>query len=122
MSDLLVNLSGILLITAIVWWFWMSTAEAKKAGQQVIDILVQDGVYSPARIEVPLNQPFTLRFTRQDASPCAEKVIFAELEKTIELALKQPTEIEMTLPQPGEYVFTCDMQMYRGSLLVKSAS
>ncbi len=116
--DLLVSVGGVVLIGLIIWWFWVASAKTTQvATSEAIDILVKDGVYTPARIQVPLNQALVLRFTREDASPCAEKVLFYELELSLELPLGQPTEVELSLEQPGEYHFHCDMQMYRGSLL-----
>ena len=122
MMTLTVNLIGILIIAAIVWWFWLSSVKAKSIdNSQLIEILVKDGVYSPARIEVRANQNFTLRFIRKDASPCAEKVLFDKLDKILELPLDHSIEITLNIAEAGEYAFTCDMQMYRGSLLVKDS-
>lgn len=123
MIDLLINVSGLILIVAIIWWFWLSSVKAKTIdNSQLIEILVQDGVYSPARIEVSANKKFTLRFIRKDASPCAEKVLFEGIDKNLVLPLGQPVEIELSLPTSGEFAFTCEMQMYRGSLLVKDSA
>jgi len=117
--DLLVNIGGVVLIGLIIWWFWIASVKTTQVTtSQAIDILVKNGVYTPARIQVPLNQPLVLRFTREDASPCAEKVLFKELDVSLELPLNKPTELELTLHHPGEYNFHCDMQMYRGSLVV----
>jgi len=118
--DLLINSVGLILIAMIIWWFWMSSPKAKVVDAQLIDILVEDGVYSPANIEVPANQQITLRFIRKDASPCAEKVIFETLDKSLELALGQPTELSLNIADEGEYGFTCEMHMYRGRLIVKA--
>lgn len=116
--DLLVNVAGVVLIVLIIWWFWLASGKTTRlAASRVIDVLVKDGVYTPARIQVPLNQPLVLRFIREDASPCAEKVLFDDLDLSLELPLGQSTEVELTLKEPGEYHFHCDMQMYRGSLL-----
>ena len=80
MTSLLVNLGALGLIALIIWWFWMSRPQARRAqGAQPIEILVDNGVYTPARIEVPVGRPVTLRFVRKDPSPCAEKVLFDEL-------------------------------------------
>lgn len=123
MIDLIINVLGLILITAIIWWFWMSSVKAKTIdSSQLIEILVEDGVYSPARIEVSANKKFTLRFIRKDASPCAEKVLFEGIDKNLVLPLGQPVEIELSLPTSGEFAFTCEMQMYRGSLLVKDSA
>lgn len=116
-----VNLLGIIIIISIIWWFWLSTAQAKVIDKnQLIEILLEDGVYTPARIEVAANKKFTLRFLRKDPSPCAEKVVFDKLDKSLVLPVNQPVELELNIEEAGEYSFTCDMQMYRGSLLVKS--
>ena len=118
--DALINITGFVLIITIIWWFWLSKPKAKSfVGNQVIDIVVEDGVYTPARIEVPRSKTITLRFVRNDASPCAEKVLFDSLNKSLELPLREPVDIELKIEKEGEYEFTCDMKMYRGALLVK---
>jgi len=73
MSMVLINALDAALIGFIVWWFWLSTPKAQRAvARGVIDVLVDGGVYTPARIEVAAGQPVTLRFLRKDPSPCAE--------------------------------------------------
>lgn len=120
MTDVLINFIGVLMIVLIIWWFWIATARAVNINaNRAIDILVKDGVYTPSRIEVPANQDVVMRFVREDASPCAEKVIFGELDKAFDLPLNQPVDVTLHINEPGEYHFSCDMQMYRGTLLVK---
>ena len=97
----------------------MSKPKAQRARTDVIDILVEGGTYSPPRVEVEAGKEVTLRFLRKDASPCAEKVIFDELGINADLPMGQSTEIVVTPPEAGEYAFTCQMQMYRGSLVAK---
>lgn len=118
MNILIVNLTGLLLIGGIVWWFWLSKSRIKLTQvDNFIEVSVKDGVYKPAYIQVQTNHPFTLRFTREDASPCAEIVIFTTLNISQQLPLHQPTDIRLTLKNPGEYEFTCQMGMYRGKLI-----
>jgi plastocyanin domain-containing protein len=115
-----VNLSGIALIGLIVWWFWLSKPKARKAaGTAPIEILVDGGVYTPARIEVARGQPVKLRFLRKDPSPCAEKVLFDDLGISADLPIGRPVELTITPKESGEYAFTCQMQMYRGALVVR---
>jgi len=116
---LAVNLIGLLLIGLIVWWFWLSKPRASLAQSSVVDILVDNGVYTPARIEVRAGESLTLRFLRKDASPCAEKVIFAGMDISRDLPLDENTEIQLPPLSVGEYEFTCQMQMYRGSLVAR---
>ena len=118
MQTLVVNVAGLALICLIVWWFWLSQPKARQVADDVVDILVEDGVYSPSRIEVPAGRKIRLRFLRQDASPCAEKVLFDELGISADLALGQVTEVDVDASEAGEYEFTCQMRMYRGQLVV----
>lgn len=121
MSVWIVDVAGLLAIGLIVWWFWLSKPKAQRATSDVIEIVVDAGVYTPGRIEVVAGKPVRLRFLRKDASPCAEKVLFDDLGIAADLPLGQPVEITVTPKQPGEYAFTCQMQMYRGALVVRNA-
>jgi len=119
MSMVLVNAVGATLIVFIVWWFWLSTPNAQRVvARGVIDVLVDGGVYTPARIEVTAGLPVTLRFLRKDPSPCAEQVVFASLGISRDLTLNTPQEITFT-PSPGSHEFTCQMAMYRGMLVAR---
>lgn len=116
----IVTLIGVLLIAFIVWWFWLSQPRSYTAKiDDVIKIKVKDGVYQPDIIQVPINREITLRFIREDATPCAEMVIFNKLDINRALKLKQKTDIKLTIKEPGEYEFTCQMGMYRGRLIVQ---
>ena len=116
----IVNVLGLAAIGLIVWWFWLSKPKAQRALGDTIDIVVDAGVYTPGRIEVVAGRPIRLRFLRKDASPCAEKVLFDDLGIAADLPLGQPVEITVTPKQAGEYAFTCQMQMYRGTLVVRN--
>ncbi len=120
MSAWAVNLAGMAAIAAIVWWFWLSRPNARRlTGAGPIEVLVDNGVYTPGRIETPAGQPVTLRFVRKDASPCAEKVVFDSLGVSVDLPVDEPRDITLTPPAAGEYEFTCQMRMYRGALVAR---
>ncbi|MEH6650323.1 MAG: cupredoxin domain-containing protein [Motiliproteus sp.] len=120
MTTFIVNVSGLLLMTAIVWWFWLyRSGLTTQSNAGVVQIIVENGVYSPDRILVLANQPTTLRFLRKDPSTCAATVIFDELDISAELPLGEIKEIVIDPATPGNYRFSCPMQMYRGSLEVK---
>lgn len=112
----MVNIAGLSLIFLIVWWFWLSHSKNYATVQDFIEIKVKDGVYQPAHIEIKVNHPVTLRFIREDASPCAEVVVFGSLNISEQLPLGKPKDIPLTLKSPGEYEFTCQMGMYRGKI------
>lgn len=120
MNAWVINLAGIAVIALIVWWFWLSRPQARRvSGAGPIEIIVDNGVYTPARIEVPAGKPVILRFVRKDPSPCAEKALFDSLGVSVDLPLGKPLDVVVTPPQPGEYEFTCQMRMYRGTLMAK---
>lgn len=120
-----INLIGLCLIFLIIWWFWLYKPRtySNKSGNNklsnIIEIIVKDGVYSPANIEITSGQTITLRFKREDASPCAEIVNFNSLNISRNLPLNQPTDVMLNITNPGEYEFTCQMGMYRGKLIAK---
>ncbi len=115
------NIVGLLLIGLIIWWFWLYNGEAKpRQAVDTVTITLVDGVYQPARIEVPANTPLQLRFLRKDPSPCAGVVIFDQLELSEELPLDQPLDITLQPLAPGRYTFACQMRMYRGELIVEA--
>jgi plastocyanin domain-containing protein len=121
MTIWLTNLAGLILLGLIVWWFWFSKPKARiAAGAGPIDIVVDNGVYTPARIQVPTGKPVTLRFLRNDPSPCAEKVLFDDFGVAADLAVGKPTEVTITPEKPGEYPFTCQMRMYRGVVVARN--
>jgi len=119
MMDLIVNLLALALMAFIVWWFWLSRAEVKQASASaVIEVIVENGVYTPAHIEVPQGEVIRLSFERRDPSPCAEKVLFDGLDIALDLPLGEKQALQVGPLTPGEYGFSCQMQMYRGSLVV----
>ena len=120
MSALLVNLGGLILIGLIVWWFWLSRPATREAsGSTPIEVSVRDGVYTPARIHTLAGAPVHLRFLREDANPCAEKVIFADLGISADLPVGETYDVTLTPNRKGTFEFTCQMGMYRGLLVVK---
>lgn len=114
----IVNLAGILFIIFIVWWFWCSHKKAIRIHNAIIAIDVKNGVYVPSRIKVSANENITLEFLRKDASSCSEYVVFDALNIYAQLPLNKKHKIVLGKLQPGKYAFTCQMQMYRGELIV----
>lgn len=119
MMDVFINLLALGLIGFIAWWFWLAKSRAVQVARDSVDVIVDAGIYSPASIEVGRGQSIILNFIRRDASPCAEKVIFADLGISVDLSLAEPRKLELKLDDAGEFSFTCQMGMYRGKLIVK---
>ncbi|MGB7415673.1 MAG: cupredoxin domain-containing protein [Thermosynechococcaceae cyanobacterium] len=116
-----VTLGGIALIGAELWWFQFRKTKAQQAevnkGFQEIDIIV-DGGYEPSQIGVQAGQPVRLNFLRKDPSRCLETVLLPDFHKAVDLPLDQTTTVEFTPQEPGNFVFRCGMNMFRGTLKV----
>jgi plastocyanin domain-containing protein len=119
MNIWLVNGGGLLLMAAIVVWFWLWRPHSR--GGLVsgsIDIKVANGVYEPAYLEVKRGSAVTLNFHREDSSPCAEQVVFHGLDISEHLPIGTTKSIRIAPQKVGSYRFTCQMQMYQGKLNV----
>lgn len=113
-----INLSGLALIALIIWWFWLYKPEEVSLASGDLSVRVENGVYAPARLKAPANTALALQFLRVDASPCAETLIFPELDISRTLPLNQAARVALPALAPGVYHFHCQMQMYRGELHV----
>lgn len=121
---LAVIVGGVSLIGTELWWFMLSktksqTAETKQ-GIQAVDIVV-DGGYTPNRIEVQTGKAVKLNFLRQDPSSCLEQVLLPDFNQAVNLTLNQTTSVEILPEKPGEYTFTCGMNMYRGVIIATNS-
>ena len=103
-------------------WLWsMRHQEAvgakAVAGRQEFQIIVK-GVYSPSVIKAKVGQPVRINFIRQESTDCSRFVNFADFKIRKELPEGQTVAVEFTPDQKGEFLFTCDMSMYQGKLIV----
>lgn len=123
LNEIIVTLTGLLLIAAVIWYFFFSRHEAVSAvssssGVQEVDVTVKGG-YSPDVIEVEAGKPVQLSFYRDEEASCSEEILFPDFQIRRELPAFQTTLIELLPQQPGRYEFTCGMGMLRGNLVVK---
>ncbi len=122
-TEIIVTTAGLAVIAWIVWYFWLwkgetVTAQVKEKGVQEIDVTVKGG-YQPASIVVKAGQPVRLNFTRREASTCGEEVVIPGFGKRAHLPQDKTVPIEIVPEKPGEYEFTCGMNMYRGKLIAQ---
>jgi plastocyanin domain-containing protein len=115
---LIINIAGLLLIGLIVWWFWLYKPKDAQLVSSDDVIVLENGNYSPSRIKLPANKSVTLEFLRKDASPCAEMLLIPKLNISETLPLNKASKIVLPAMKVGEYDFHCQMQMYRGQIIV----
>lgn len=58
---------------------------------------------------------------RRDPSSCLEKVLLPDFHIAQELDLNYITPVEFTPEKPGQYLFTCGMNMFRGVVEVQAS-
>lgn len=120
-----VTLGGIALISLELWWFLISKTKSQQAeaheGIQELTITV-DGGYEPSRVVVDAGQKVRLNFLRRDPSSCLEKVLIPDFHIAQELDLDRVTPVEFTPEKPGQYPFTCGMNMFHSVVEVQKPS
>ncbi len=118
-----ITIIGLLLASAVAWYFWFSEAKGTKltvaaSGIQEILITVKGG-YSPDVIVVDAGKPVRLNFRREETAACSEQVLFPDFDKQATLTPHKTIPVEFTPEKPGEYGFQCGMGMLRGKLIVE---
>lgn len=122
-SQWVVTIMGLLLIAGIAWFFWGSKksgsqAEVSASGYQEATIRVKGG-YTPDVIVVQSGKPVRLEFVREEKASCSEMVVFPDFQKSVMLPVGKKVTVELLPNRAGSYPFTCQMGMYRGTLIVK---
>lgn len=121
-TELIVVAGGIISIAVVLWYFFGERegveASTNESGVQEIRVTVKGG-YSPDRIVVREGRPVRLNFYRDETASCSEQVVFGDFGIARNLPPFQNTAIEFTPDKPGEFTFTCGMNMLRGKLVVE---
>ena len=121
-SEIGVILGGIALIAFLLWYFFgereKTEARADSSGVQQVRVTVKGG-YSPDVIVVRQGKPVRIDFYRDETSGCSEQVVFGDFGIARDLPAHKTTSVEFTPDKPGEFTFTCGMNMLRGKLIVQ---
>jgi plastocyanin domain-containing protein len=93
-------------------------ARSAPDGAQESSIVVRER-YRPSVIVARCGVPLRLRFTRDEEDPCSERVIFPDFGVSRSLPAHRTTIVELTPLDEGEFLFTCALGMYQGTLIVR---
>lgn len=99
-----------------------AAVEAAIGSPRKIAIEVNDDGYLPARIEIERGAPVTLVFKRTTDHTCATDVHFTLPDGTKidrELPLGVEVELPLRVEKPGEIRYSCGMDMFRGTIVVR---
>ena len=112
--------AAIAAVGAGVWWLRRSrSAVVRPDGTQEITILVK-GKYHPQTFRARLGIPLRINFVRDEDEDCSRWVIFPDFGVERTLPAYRTTTVELTPDHEGDFLFTCRMGMYHGSLIVVS--
>lgn len=118
---------GIILIILVIglyllWIYFTKTKKGvgakEKKGIQVFDILVK-GVYTPNVIKAKIGKPIQINFKREESSECSRFINFPDFKIRKELPEGKTVIINLDPEKTGEFLFTCDMSMYQGKLIIE---
>ena len=119
--DIVVIAAGVALIAFLLWFFFgpkKGKAAVIQAGVQEATIRVE-GAYQPNVVTVKAGVPVRLRFDRQEATDCSNRVVLPDFGISRALPAFAITNVEFTPEAPGAYPFACAMNMYRGTVVVE---
>ncbi len=123
MGQILALIIGLVLIAAILWWFFGKHTEA--AGDATVNgdtqaaTVVVKGGYSPSTVVLKKGVPGKVNFAMQDSTACLSHVVFDKLGVDADLTKRPVTTVDIPTDQAGEYNFACGMDMFHGKVIVK---
>lgn len=123
MDSLIVVIGAVVLIGLIVWWFFGKrekhvTEAVRNGDRQTVEIVV-DGGYKPSIVALEQNIPTDLVFVRKDKSACFDEVILPDFGVRTKLPTDKPYTVAIDPQKPGEYKYSCGMNMFFGKVIVK---
>jgi plastocyanin domain-containing protein len=94
-----------------------TTASVEAGG--TVAVLVDGEGYHPAEIRAPAGAQVTLAFRRTTDESCGQQLRIPAMNLQRDLPLNTAVPITVTVPASGALAFTCGMNMYRGSVVVR---
>lgn len=89
-----------------------------KVRTQELRVEIHGGL-RPETVRGRAGVPVALVFRREDASSCGERLIVPALGRNVSLPLYEDVRVELGVPAPGVYEFTCELGLLRGRLVLK---
>lgn len=123
MEKLIILIVSLGIIGLIIWWFFGNSKSEAVAAEnngdmQSIQIIV-DGGYTPRIVTLKKGVPAKITFLRKDPSGCLDEVIMPDFGVSEKLPVGKPYEVNITPTELGEFKYTCGMQMFSGTVVVK---
>lgn len=87
-------------------------------GVQEVEVVVNANGFDPAVVKFKAGSPARIVFTRADDNNCANEIVFRDLKIRESLPVGVPVSVGFMPRKSGKYVFTCGMNMLRGTLQI----
>lgn len=121
MEILTASAAVLALAAAIGGWAYVRSrpqrARTTPDGAQEASIVVRER-YRPSVVVARCGVPLRLKFIRDEDNPCSQRVIFPDFGISRSLPAHRTTAVELMPQCEGEFLFTCAMGMYQGTILV----
>ena len=76
------------------------------------------GRYLPSEVHVAAGEPARVVFRREERDPCSEYVVFPDFGISVMLPPFEDVPVDLPPSEPGEHLFTCKLDVFRGKLVV----
>lgn len=93
--------------------------ESPPVGKTIVAVTADENGFSPSSVEVHQGDAVALGFTRTSDDTCAKEVVFPEMDVKKDLPLNKTVYVVVPTEQARTFSFTCGMQMYKSSVVVK---
>lgn len=93
---------------------------AAAADARRVEIAVTKKGYQPSTLEAGAGENLVLVFTRTEDFACGQYITVQGTEIKAELPVGQAVEVPVTMPEDGELVFACGMDMMHGIVTVSA--
>lgn len=95
-------------------------AALKRHRHEVPATLIRvNGGYQPAVVHAVTGEPLRLVFRREETTACSERVVFPDFGKSAMLPPYQDVTIDLRPERSGEFEFTCQLGILRGTIVVE---
>lgn len=85
---------------------------------QKVNVNVAGG-YEPSVINLKQGVPAEITFTRTNAQGCLDVVHSNDLNFEESLPIDEPKTVTIATDKPGEFNFSCGMDMFHGTINIK---
>lgn len=122
--DLVVVVLGVGLIAGELWYFLGPRkgrgvrAPPSRGGVQEVRVLVKNG-YDPDTVFVEAGRPVRILFYRDETAECSERLLMDDFGIDQDLPPFQPTAVQFTPAEPGDYPFGCGRAAMRGRVVAQ---